>query len=146
MDNDLPKQTQREMTSIALAAFGFWLCSALYLIAGYLTQRCNCTPIRKALTMADQNFKLAHAREFTDVETEVDQIWNSLQDANNGSLARDFLDAGLMEEHFLSLLDNDPSKRTADEIATLGQLHGVRVALAAKARAFLAGTVDSRGQ
>jgi len=90
------------------------------------------------------NFKLQHAREFTDVETDVDQTWNALQDAGQGALARDFLDAGLMVEHFLANLDHDPSQRSAEENVILADLRVRLAGLKARAEQALAGTVDSK--
>lgn len=85
-----------------------------------------------------------HAREFTTVEVEVLTLWNALQDQGFGALARDLLDAGLMHEHFNSLLDSDPAARSADDNQTLARLQALKETLFAKARAALGGIVDSR--
>lgn len=47
---------------------------------------------------------LVHAREFTDIEVPTLTVWNQLQDAGEEQLARELLDAGLMAEHYSSLL------------------------------------------
>lgn len=72
--------------------------------------------------MDDASLKLSHAREFTDLENTTLDAWLQAENANLDERARQLLDAGLMAEHFTSLLDNDPSKRTLAEVATLDQL------------------------
>jgi hypothetical protein len=67
--------------------------------------------------------KLQHAREFTDMENLTLDLWLQLELANLDTNARTLLDAGLMLEHFTSLLDNDPAKRELDEVAAQNQLN-----------------------
>lgn len=70
--------------------------------------------------MAD--IKLEHAREFTDIENLTLDLWLQLENANLDDRARLVLDAGLMFEHYTSLLDNDPAKRSQAEIVQQSRL------------------------
>ncbi len=65
---------------------------------------------------------LAHAREFTDIENTTLDAWLQAENANLDIRAAELLDAGLMAEHFTSLLDNDATKRTPDQLVMLSQL------------------------
>lgn len=60
--------------------------------------------------------KFDHAREFTNHEILTLRVWFDLDSAGLDDLAEKFLDAGLMLEHYTSLLDNDPSKRSNEEV------------------------------
>jgi hypothetical protein len=71
--------------------------------------------------MAD--IKLEHAREFTDIENLTLDLWLQLENANLDDNARKVLDAGLMFEHYTSLLDSDANKRTQAEIQQQNQLN-----------------------
>lgn len=64
--------------------------------------------------MAD--LKLEHAREFTDIENPTLDLWLTLELAGLDDNARAVLDAGLMYEHYTSLLDSDPDKRAQHEL------------------------------
>lgn len=66
--------------------------------------------------------KLTHAREFTDIEDLTLDLWLQLELANLDDNARRLLDAGLMFEHYTSLLDNDPGKRSLQELQQQQQL------------------------
>lgn len=73
--------------------------------------------------MADPtDLKGQHAREFTNHELLTLRVWFDLDRAGNDVLAESVLNAGLMLEHYTSLLDNDPSKRGASEVAAQSQL------------------------
>jgi hypothetical protein len=87
---------------------------------------------------------LTHAREFTTIEVEVDQIWNALQDAGLGALARDLLDAGLMLEHYTANLPHDFKDRTPDQLKQQAELRVTFDDLSQKARAALKDVVDSK--
>ncbi len=69
-----------------------------------------------------EDMKLTHAREFTDIEDSVLDIWLELENAGLESEARAVLDTGLMWEHYTSLLDNDPDKRAMHEIVNAAAL------------------------
>lgn len=64
-----------------------------------------------------EDLKLSHSREFTNHEILTLRVWFDLDAAGLDDLAEKFLDAGLMLEHYTSLLDNDPSKRSPQETA-----------------------------
>lgn len=66
--------------------------------------------------------KLTHAREFTDIEDLTLDLWLQLENAGLDARAASLLDAGLMFEHYTSLLDNDPGKRSVQEINQQAQL------------------------
>ena len=70
--------------------------------------------------MAD--LKLEHAREFTDIENTTLDAWLQAENAGLDDNARRVLDAGLMFEHYTSLLDNDPDKRLQHEVIQQNQL------------------------
>lgn len=73
--------------------------------------------------MADPtDMKGGHAREFTNHELLTLRVWFDLDQAGNDRLAQELLDAGLMLEHYTSLLDNDPAKRTTAEVIAQNQL------------------------
>jgi hypothetical protein len=84
--------------------------------------------------MAD--FKLDHAREFTDLEAGPEAgavgFWFRAVNLGDRQLAVDVWDAIIFAEHFLSLLDNDPSKRSPEELATLADLVGKANAVKAR--------------
>lgn len=63
-----------------------------------------------------------HAREFTNHELLTLRVWFDLDAAGNDELAQRFLDAGLMLEHYTSLLDNDPNVRTLSELVNQAAL------------------------
>jgi len=66
--------------------------------------------------------KMNHAREFTDIEDSVLDVWLALENAGLDEHARRVLDSGLIWEHFSSLLDNDPNKRTQEEVVQAASL------------------------
>jgi len=73
--------------------------------------------------MADPtDLKGSHAREFTNHELLTLRVWFDLDSAGLDDLAEKLLNAGLMLEHYTSLLDNDASKRSAGEAAGQSQL------------------------
>ena len=65
---------------------------------------------------------LEHAILFTATERLTLPIWNSLLDSRLSGPADVLLNAGLLLEHYQSLLDNDPGARTAEQLATLQRL------------------------
>ncbi len=88
--------------------------------------------------MADpQDLKGAHAREFTNHELLTLRIWFDLDQAGNDDLAERLLDAGLMLEHYTSLLDNDPSRRAANEVMAQSQLQFAFLQVLNEANTFL---------
>jgi hypothetical protein len=70
--------------------------------------------------MAD--LKLEHAREFTDIENLTLDLWLTLEDAGLDERARSLLDAGLMFEHYTSLLASDPAQRSQAEVVQQARL------------------------
>jgi len=66
--------------------------------------------------------KLAHAREFTDIEDITLDVWLDLENIGEDKLAADLLDAGLMFEHYTSLLASNPADRTPTQLSTQDQL------------------------
>lgn len=81
---------------------------------------------------------LTHAREFTDIEVEGLTLWNLLQDAGEGDLARELLDATLMQEHYNSLLPHLAGERSHDQLRELAKLTQTKLALFQRARDTLA--------
>lgn len=80
---------------------------------------------------------LTHAREFTDIEVEGLTLWNELQDGGEKDLARELLDATLMQEHYVSLLPHEVHERSADQLAQLGVLTETKLRLFQRARDVL---------
>lgn len=72
--------------------------------------------------MATAQQKLAHAREFTNIENLTLDLWLDLENNGLDERAEKVLDAGLMFEHFTSLLDSDTALRHPDEVAIQTQL------------------------
>ena len=69
-----------------------------------------------------EDMHLSHAREFTDIENVTLRVWFDLDHAGLEREAAEVLDAGLMFEHFTSLLPSDPSLRTAEQMTTQRRL------------------------
>lgn len=63
-----------------------------------------------------------HAREFTNHELLTLRVWFDLDAAGQDELAERVLEAGLMLEHYTSLLANDPAERTSAEVANQATL------------------------
>ncbi len=57
--------------------------------------------------------------QFTDIEDTFLDVWLQLENANLDELAAKVLNAGLLFEHYLSQLPNDPTQRSPEEIAQL---------------------------
>ncbi len=62
-----------------------------------------------------KDVKLDHALEFTIVEDNVLDAWLTAENAGLDDLAARILHAGLLLEHYTSLLDDDPGKRSSEE-------------------------------
>lgn len=65
---------------------------------------------------------LEHAKLFTATERLTLPVWNALLDNKLSGPADVLLNSGLLLEHFQSLLDNDPTQRTPDQLAILDSL------------------------
>lgn len=88
--------------------------------------------------MATAAQMLAHAREFTNIEDQTLDLWLDLENAGLDTLAASLIDAGLMAEHFTSLMPSDTSLRTLEMVVEQQRLYfaladQVRLALAALA-------------
>src|SRR2546428_30421 len=57
--------------------------------------------------------------QFTDIEDTFLDVWLQLENANLDELAAKVINAGLLFEHYLSQLPNDPTQRSPEEIAQL---------------------------
>lgn len=57
--------------------------------------------------------------QFTDIEDTFLDVWLQLENANLDELAAKVLNAGLLFEHYLSQLPNNPTQRSPEEIAQL---------------------------
>src|SRR3989454_12060261 len=57
--------------------------------------------------------------QFTDIEDTFLDVWLQLENVNLDELAAKVLNAGLLFEHYLSQLPNDPTQRGPEEIAQL---------------------------
>jgi hypothetical protein len=92
------------------------------------------------------DIKLDHAREFTNIENTTLDVWLQLENANLDAEARAVLDAGLMWEHYTSLLDNDADKRALHEItqaANLATVFNAAVAIGQEALRSKSGTLGT---
>ena len=57
--------------------------------------------------------------QFTDIEDTFLDVWLDLENAGLDELAGKVLNAGLLFEHYLSQLPNDPTQRSPEQIAQL---------------------------
>jgi hypothetical protein len=57
--------------------------------------------------------------QFTDIEDTFLDVWLQLENANLDELAAKVLNAGLLFEHYLSQLPNDPTQRAPEQMAQL---------------------------
>src|SRR5437867_5654230 len=57
--------------------------------------------------------------QFTDIEDTFLDVWLQLENANLDELAAKVLNAGLLFDHYLSQLHNDPTQRAPEEVAQL---------------------------
>jgi len=57
--------------------------------------------------------------QFTDIEDTFLDVWLALENADLDELAAKVLNAGLLFEHYLSQLPNDPAQRAPEEAAQL---------------------------
>src|SRR5437867_6417689 len=57
--------------------------------------------------------------QFTDIEDTFLDVWLELENAGLDELAAKVLNAGLLFEHYLSQLPNDPSQRAPEQVAQL---------------------------
>src|SRR5437867_7473651 len=57
--------------------------------------------------------------QFTDIEDTFLDVWLQLENANLDELAAKVLNAGLLFEHYLSQLPNDPTQRAPEHVAQL---------------------------
>ncbi len=62
---------------------------------------------------------LQRVTQFTDIEDSVLDAWLQLENANLDELAARVLNDGLLFEHYLSQLADDPDKRTDEQKAQL---------------------------
>ena len=71
--------------------------------------------------MSEREINLLNQRviQFTDIEDTFLDVWLQLENANLDELAAKVLNAGLLFEHYLSQLPNDPTQRSPEEIAQL---------------------------
>ena len=54
--------------------------------------------------------------QFTDIEDTFLDVWLQLENANLDELAAKVLNAGLLFEHYLSQLPNDPTQRSPERL------------------------------
>lgn len=92
------------------------------------------------------DMKGRHAREFTNHELLTLRLWFDLDSAGLDDLAEELLDAGLMLEHYTSLLENDPSKRTSEEVSNQTILTFEFTRVVNKANDALSSIIDKRRQ
>ena len=57
--------------------------------------------------------------QFTDIEDTFLDVWLQLENANLDELAARVINAGLLFEHYLSQLFNDPTQRSPEQVAQL---------------------------
>ena len=74
---------------------------------------------RKDVSEREINLLNQRVIQFTDIEDTLLDVWLQLENANPDELAARVLNAGLLFEHYLSQLPNDPTQRSPEEIARL---------------------------
>src|SRR2546428_13939407 len=67
-------------------------------------------PSQKDLNLLNQR-----AIQFTDTEDTTLDVWLQLENADLDEEAAKFLNAGLLFEHYLSQLPNDPAQRSSEQ-------------------------------
>src|SRR6266849_5705835 len=83
--------------------------------------------------------------QFTDIEDTFLDVWLQLENANLDELAAKVLNAGLLFEHYLSQLPNDPTQRSPEEIAQLETYRSDADSALDEGRAALASTMTTGG-
>jgi len=71
-------------------------------------------PSQKDLNLLNQR-----VIQFTDTEDTTLDVWLQLENANLDEEAAKFLNAGLLFEHYLSQLPNDPAQRSSEQVEQL---------------------------
>src|SRR5438093_2018259 len=83
--------------------------------------------------------------QFTDIEDTFLDVWLQLENANLDELAAKVINAGLLFEHYLSQLPNDPTQRSPEEIAQLETYRSDAGSALDEGRAALASTMTTVG-
>ena len=83
--------------------------------------------------------------QFTDIEDTFLDVWLQLENANLDELAAKIINAGLLFEHYLSQLPNDPTQRSPEEIAQLETYRSDAGSALDEGRAALASTMTTAG-
>ena len=83
--------------------------------------------------------------QFTDIEDTFLDVWLQLENANLDELAAKIINAGLLFEHYLSQLPNDPTQRSPEEIAQLETYRSDAGSALDEGRAALASTMTTVG-
>ncbi len=83
--------------------------------------------------------------QFTDIEDTFLDVWLQLENANLDELAAKVINAGLLFEHYLSQLPNDPTQRAPEEVAQLETYRSNAGTALDEGRAALASTMTTSG-
>ncbi len=83
--------------------------------------------------------------QFTDIEDTFLDVWLQLENVDLDDLAAKVLNAGLLFEHYLSQLPNDPTERSAEQIAQLETYRSDAGTALDEGRAALAGLKSTEG-
>src|SRR5947208_14714577 len=70
-------------------------------------------------TQKDLNLLNQRVIQFTDTEDTTLDVWLQLENADLDEEAAKFLNAGLLFEHYLSQLPNDPAQRSSEQVEQL---------------------------
>jgi hypothetical protein len=97
-------------------------------------------PSQKDLNLLNQR-----VIQFTDTEDTTLDVWLRLENANLDEEAAKFLNAGLLFEHYLSQLPNDPTQRGAQETEQLETYRRDFETALDQARSALASEMSSTG-
>ncbi len=97
-------------------------------------------PSQKDLNLLNQR-----VIQFTDTEDTTLDVWLQLENANLDEEAAKFLNAGLLFEHYLSQLPNDPSQRSSEEKEQLETYRRDFETALDQARSALASSMSSAG-
>src|SRR5881397_1178858 len=76
------------------------------------------TPVDEP-TQKDLNLLNQRVIQFTDTEDTTLDVWLQLENADLDEEAAKFLNAGLLFEHYLSQLPNDPAQRSSEQVEQL---------------------------
>src|SRR6266487_3433346 len=93
----------------------------------------------------DLNLLNQRVIQFTDTEDTTLDVWLQLENADLDEEAAKFLNAGLLFEHYLSQLPNDPAQRSSEQVEQLETYRRDFETALDQARSALASAMSSAG-